>query len=132
MARDSQPAARDRYLPALRFHALTPAFDAVVGAVMREERFKAALLDQVDPIPGSRILDLGAGTGTLAIMAKQRQPQSEVTGLDADPEILERAVRKADQAGAAVSFDEGLSTELPYEDDSFDRVMSTLFFHHLS
>ena len=98
---------------------------------MREQRFKAMLLEQARLEPGQRLLDLGCGTGTLALMASEHEPGLEVTGLDADPEILARARRKAAAAGARIQFDEGYSTDLPYEDASFDRIVSTLFFHHL-
>ncbi len=129
MARTTQPG--DDYLPALRFRVLTPLFDGVVKTTMREARFKTMLLDQARLEPGQRLLDLGCGTGTLALLAAEREPGIEVVGLDADPEILVRARRKAADAGIAVRFDEGLSTDLPYENASFDRVLSTLFFHHL-
>jgi ubiquinone/menaquinone biosynthesis C-methylase UbiE len=65
-------------------------------------------------------------------MVKEVQPEAEAVGLDADPEILERARVKAERAGVEIEFDEALSTELPYEDRSFDLVLSTLFFHHLA
>ena len=123
---------RDGYLPALRFRALTPLFDPVVRETTRELTFKGALVDDAALQPGHRVLDLGSGTGTLAIMVKQREPGAEVTGLDADPQILELARRKAAQLGLAIGFDEGLATELPYPDGSYDRVLSTLFFHHLT
>jgi SAM-dependent methyltransferase len=77
------------------------------------------------------VLDLGCGTGTLALLVKERQPAADVVGLDADPEMLEQARSKAEQTGAELRLDEGLSTELPYPDASFDLVLSTLFFHHL-
>ena len=121
----------DDYLPALRFKALTPLFDGVVRTTMREQRFKGMLLDQSGLVPGQRVLDLGCGTGTLALMAAEREPGLDLIGLDADPEILARARRKAAAAGVEIQFDQGLSTELPYGDASFDRVCSTLFFHHL-
>jgi SAM-dependent methyltransferase len=120
------------YLPALRFPALTRFFDPVVCLAMPERRFKGALVEQAAPRPGQRVLDIGCGTGTLALMAKEDQPEAEVVGLDADPKILERARAKAEGAGLEIRFDEALSTELPYRDRSFDLVLSTLFFHHLS
>jgi ubiquinone/menaquinone biosynthesis C-methylase UbiE len=123
---------RDRYLPALRFPALTRFFDPLISRGLPERRFKQALLKQAAPEPGQRVLDLGCGTGTLAIMAKDAQPEADVVGLDADPEILALARGKAEAAAAEVRFEEGLATELPYEDRSFDRVLSTLFFHHLT
>jgi SAM-dependent methyltransferase len=126
------PSDSRTYLPALRFKALTRFFDPLVGLAMPERRFKGALVQQADPKPGQRLLDVGCGTGTLALMAKEAAPDAEVIGLDADPEILERARAKAEEAGVAIGLDEGLSTKLPYEDQSFDLVVSTLFFHHLT
>jgi ubiquinone/menaquinone biosynthesis C-methylase UbiE len=120
------------YLPALRFSALTRIYDPVVAATSREGRFKRMLIEQAAPSPEQRILDLGCGTGTLAIQVKQREPAAEVAGLDADPEMLERAREKAGRAGVDLELAEGMSNELPFEDGSFDRVLSTLFFHHLN
>ena len=127
----TMPTESRGYLPALRFPALTRVYDPVVRATTREGRFKEMLVEQAAAEPGQRVLDLGCGTGTLAIQVKQRQPGAEVIGLDADPAMLERGRSKASEAGADVQLDEGYSTELPYEDASFDRVLSTLFFHHL-
>ena len=125
------PTERRGYLPALRFSALTRIYDPVVRATSREGRFKEMLVEQAAPAAGQRILDLGCGTGTLAIQVKGRQPGAEVVGLDADPEMLGRARAKAEQAGVELRLAEGMSDELPFEDGSFDRVLSTLFFHHL-
>jgi ubiquinone/menaquinone biosynthesis C-methylase UbiE len=119
------------YLPALRFSALTRIYDPVVALTSREGRFKELLVEQAAPAPGQRVLDLGCGTGTLAIQVKQREPGAEVVGLDADPEMLGQAREKAERAGVELELTEGFSTELPFEDASFDRVLSTLFFHHL-
>jgi ubiquinone/menaquinone biosynthesis C-methylase UbiE len=119
------------YLPALRFPALTRFYDPLVRLTTREDRFKELLTDQAAIEPGHRVLDLGCGTGTLAIQVKERQPRAEVLGLDADPEMLDQARAKAERADADLEFTEGYSNELPYEDGSFDRVLSTLFFHHL-
>jgi len=122
----------DRYIPALRFRSLTRVYDPVIRWSIREATFKRRLLEQAALQPGQRVLDLGCGTGTLAIMAKQAQPEAVLVGLDGDPEILERARAKARKAGLELQLDHGFSTELPYEDESFDLVLSTLFFHHLT
>lgn len=82
--------------------------------------------------PGDRVLDLGCGTGTLAIAATARAPRLEMVGLDGDPVMLERARAKAAAAGARVDFDEGLADALPYAESSFDAVLSSLFFHHVT
>jgi ubiquinone/menaquinone biosynthesis C-methylase UbiE len=119
------------YIPALTYDRLTPLFDPVVRGFMRERAFKERLLDQAAIEPGHRVLDLGCGTGTLAVWAKRRVPGAEVIGLDGDEEVLARGRRKAAGAGVDVRLDRGLSYDMPYEDGSFDRVLSSLFFHHL-
>jgi ubiquinone/menaquinone biosynthesis C-methylase UbiE len=124
-------AEHNRFLPALRWKALTPVFDTAVRVTARERVMKTRLLDRAGVAPGDSVLDLGAGTGTLAIWLKQRCPQATVTGLDADPEVLARARRKASDARCEIDFVEGFSTELPFANGSFDVVLSSLFFHHL-
>lgn len=119
------------YLPAARFDFLTPLFDVFVRATTRERAFKQKLLEQAQLAGGADVLDLGSGSGTLAIWAKQRDPDVRIRGLDGDPAIIAQARRKAARAGVEIPFDEGLSYDLPYGDASFDRVISSLFFHHL-
>lgn len=118
-------------IPALRWKALTPLFDAVVRITARETVMKQRLIAQADVRPGSVVLDVGAGTGTLAIRLEQGSPGARITALDADADILEIARAKARAAGAQVEFVEALSTEMPFGAASFDAVVSTLFFHHL-
>lgn len=120
------------FTPALGFHALTPLYDRVVALTTRERTVKRALLDQAAIEPGQQVLDAGCGTGTLAIAAQRRQPGVRLSALDADPAVLAIAVRKARHAGADIAFDLGRSSALPYVDECFDRVLSSLFFHHLS
>jgi len=119
------------YVPALGFHALTPFYDFVVGATTRERTFKTALIAQAGISPGHTVLDLACGTGTLSIWARQACPDADITGVDGDPAILAQARRKAERAGLAMRFDRAMSDALPYEDAHFDRVLSSLFFHHL-
>ena len=119
------------YVPALGFHWLTPYYDALVALSTRERSFKQALIRQAGIAAGQQVLDLACGTGTLAIWLKTAHPEAAVTGLDGDPQVLAIAARKARQAKVAVRFDEGLAYQLPYPQDCFDRVLSSLFFHHL-
>lgn len=121
----------ERYIPALAYRWLTPIYDPVVRLSTRESAFKKALIEQAALLPGQRVLDLACGTATLTIAGKQNQPGAEITGLDGDPEILERARAKAAAAGVDLRFDHALSHQMPYPDDGFEVVLSSLFFHHL-
>lgn len=123
---------KELYIPALRYDWLTPLYDPIVRLTTRETVFKTALLEQADIREGQRVLDLACGTATLTIAAKKSCPQAEVIGIDGDPAILEQARAKARRAGVGIGFDEGLSYQLPYVDGYFDRVLSSLFFHHLT
>jgi ubiquinone/menaquinone biosynthesis C-methylase UbiE len=99
---------------------------------MREVGFKRYLVEQMALRPGMCVLDLGCGTGTLTIMIKGSHPDVEVMGLDADPAVLATAQEKAARAGVPVRFELGLATSLPFADSYYDRVVSSLVFHHLT
>lgn len=120
------------YIPALSYNRLTPLYDTVVRLTVREGAFKDALARQAGIEDGHRVLDLACGTATLTILLKQVHPLAEVIGIDGDDRILAIGRAKARAAKAAIQFDEGMSFDLPYPDQSFDRVVSSLFFHHLT
>ncbi len=122
----------EQYIPALSYEWLTPFYDSVVRLTTRETLFKNALNDQAKIQPGHQVLDLGCGTGTLTILIKQSEPQAKVIGIDGDAKILAIATSKTKAAGVAIQFDEGMSFDLPYPDKTFDRVVSSLLFHHLT
>ena len=89
------------YLPALRFHSLSPLYDPLLRWAMREHRFKRLLIENAR-LAGARVLDLECGTGTLTLMAKRAHPDAEIVGLDIDPEMLARARVKAARAGVRI------------------------------
>lgn len=123
---------RQQFIPALRFDALTRVYDPVVALSSREAAFKRRLLEHARVKDGESVLDLACGTGTLAIQTKLDAPKAKVSAIDADPAILDRARRKAEDAGVEIAFEQGVSTEMPYDNRSFDVVLTTLFFHHLT
>src|SRR5688572_8674539 len=109
-------AARDTegYLPALAYRFLTPLYDPLIRVSTRERAFKGALIDQAAIAEGMDVLDVGSGTGTLAIWIKERCPGCRVTGLDGDPDVLGRARAKAKARDLDIVFREGLSYALPF------------------
>lgn len=117
-------------MPAAGSDWALPLYDPLVK-LMGAQKIRRILLEQAALQHGYRVLDIGCGTGTFAISIKQRYPNVEVVGLDPDPKALARAARKAKRARVAVQFDRGFADELPYANDSFDRVLSSFMFHHL-
>jgi ubiquinone/menaquinone biosynthesis C-methylase UbiE len=118
------------YVPAMgsdRLLALYDPFTLLFGVRSAHRR----LAEQAGIGPGHRVLEIGSGTGNLALLVAKRHPKAEVIGLDPDPLALAMARRKAERRGLDVQWDLGTAGELPYPDASVDRVLSSLMFHHL-
>jgi len=119
------------YVPALRYAWLTALYDPVVRITTREAMFKKDLLARATLAADARVLDLGCGTATFAMMAKRARPRASIVGLDADARVLRKGQAKASAAHLRVELVLGLGDRLPFPGGSFDRVVSSLFFHHL-
>jgi arsenite methyltransferase len=76
--------------------------------------------------PGEVVLDVGSGAGTDSLVAAQMvAPEGRVTGVDMTPEMLAKAIAAAAEMGATnVEFVEGEAERLPFENESFDVVIS--------
>ena len=82
--------------------------------------------------PGDKVLDVGCGTGSLAIAAKGKVgPAGEVHGIDAAPEMIEVARHKAGKKRVDVGFRVGLIEDIPFPDGQFDLVLNSFVLHHL-
>jgi ubiquinone/menaquinone biosynthesis C-methylase UbiE len=123
--------SEEEYIPALGIRALTPFYDLIQRWVVRDTIYKSRLIEQANIQPNHSVLDLGCGTGTLAIMVKQTVATADVVGLDADPQMLSVANSKTARENVTIKFDQGLTFSLPYPDASMDRVLSSLMIHHL-
>ena len=109
-------------------------YDLLVWLLLggRERAFREKLVRLARLAPGEAVLDVGCGSGTLAIAAKQRVGATGVVhGIDPSPEMIARASRKARKANFDVAFANGVAEKLQFPDAQFDVVLSTMMLHHL-
>ena len=108
-------------------------YDALVWllALGRPRRMYARMLAPARLQPGEAVLDVGCGTGTLALVAREQVRGGDAAGVDASPKMIERARRKARKAGTTIHFETGYAQSLPFSDARFDVVVNTLMLHHL-
>lgn len=118
------------YLPAAGHDWFLPMYDPLTK-LLGLDTARRQLLDQAELRGNYRVLDVGCGTGTLAVLTKRLYPNVDVAGLDPDPRALERARRKAQRAAVFVRFNRGFADAMGYADATFDRVFSSMMFHHL-
>src|SRR6266851_4309442 len=127
-ARASAPRTRGAIIRWPRIYNLILRF-AFQG---EEQELRQMIADLAQLRPGETVLDVGCGTGTLALVAKERVGATGlVSGIDPSAQLLTRARRKAARRGLEINFQLGVIEQLPFPDQSFDVVLSTLMMHHL-
>ncbi|HEY0755582.1 MAG TPA: methyltransferase domain-containing protein [Ktedonobacteraceae bacterium] len=96
----------------------------------RKMRQRTATLAQLQP--GEQVLDVGCGTGTLLLeVARYLDRAGRAVGIDPGTEQITRARAKAARRGLSVDFQIGVIEQIPFPDQTFDVVLSTLMMHHL-
>jgi ubiquinone/menaquinone biosynthesis C-methylase UbiE len=96
----------------------------------RELRQRAASLAGLQS--GDQVLDVGCGTGTLALEVQRRVGSAgRVVGIDPGAEQIARARAKAVRRNVPIAFQVGVIEQLAFPDQTFDVVLSTLMMHHL-
>jgi ubiquinone/menaquinone biosynthesis C-methylase UbiE len=120
-----------RYVPAAGRARLTGAYDRAVALTMREGRWRPPLVAAVaaDLRAGATAVEVGCGTGSLAIALAAARPDAEVVGVDGDPHVL--ALARGKPGAARVAWREGLAGALPLADASTEAAICSLLLHHL-
>jgi ubiquinone/menaquinone biosynthesis C-methylase UbiE len=109
----------------------TGAYDPLTARWPAGNKMRDVVIDAMQPASGQRLLELGCGSGRLAIQIKRRWPDIAITAVDGNSDIMKVAQQKAEQAGAEIDFVLGDFTTCPLE-GTYDRVYSTLVLHHLN
>lgn len=105
----------------------SPSPGSVKVKSISEHPVHEALLNEIMPLEGKRILDVGCGNGdTVLKMAKQVGPEGEAVGVDFSPEGIDKAEKKAIELGLdkVTEFRVADAEKLPFQDDYFDAVVS--------
>lgn len=119
------------FIPALGYDFLSDYYDLAIKVTMPEKKFRNRLVDFVNPKEDEKILEFGFGTAQNIIILKQRFPFCEIQGVDIDPKIKSIAEYKLNKAGIDARLLLYDGEKLPFEDNSFDKVYSSLVFHQL-
>jgi len=115
--------------------AYAPYYDLLTKILTlgREKKLRQLELDLVKISEGNNVLEVGCGTGTLSLLAKDRTGTSgKVCGIDAAPEMIQRAKMKANRQNKDVEFQVGDISNIPYDNNKFDVVMCSFMIFHIS
>jgi ubiquinone/menaquinone biosynthesis C-methylase UbiE len=125
----TEPARK--FTPAAGDFAGVERYDLLIRLFTRENAWRPRLLERIAPRPGQTILEVGCGTGTLAIAIKRQCPASTVIAIDPDPQALAIARHKADMAGVKVDFREGFLDQQNFLPASIDCAYISLVLHQV-
>jgi len=120
-----------KYIPALGYDFLTAYYDLAIKITMPEKKFRALLIDELNPQDNETILEFGFGTGQNLILAKNKNPNTKFIGVDIDPKVREIALHKLNKKNISIPLDLYNGVKLHYLDNQFDKIYSCLVFHQL-
>lgn len=120
------------YTPPLGFAALTPVYDRVIRMLTRETAWRTRLVERIDARKGETVLDVGSGTGSLAVALTAAAPGCRFRGIDPDAAAIELARKKAAHAGSSATFEQGtFNGPATRNDDVVDKITCSLVLHQV-
>jgi len=120
-----------RFTPAAGRFVPTRVYDVGLSLLTREAVWRGELVDLLAVRPEESILDVGCGTGSLAILLKRTVPSAVIVGLDPDPVALAIARKKSERSGTQVQWRQGFARDAASH-GTFDKVVSSLVFHQVT
>ncbi len=106
-------------------------FDSLLRSVVDEQKLREKFIELACLEGGERILDVGCGTGSLDLMAVEILDGGSICGVDISPRMMKVSKEKAEKSGYEIDYRVGSSTKLPYSDNEFDVIFTSLMYHHL-
>lgn len=99
----------------------------------RERKLRRDEIQTLTFEPTDRILDLGCGTGTMTLELASLLTSGEAVGIDASGKMIDVAKKHLARRGleGRCEFKHALAEKLPFADNSFERCVSSMFYHHL-
>ena len=122
---------KKKFIPALGYNLLTDFYDLAIKLTMPETKFRNKLIDELDPKNNENILEFGFGTGQNIVLAIQRNNLANFNGVDIDQKVKVIAEHKINKLGLKANLELYDGKVFPYENNSFDKVFSSLVFHQL-
>lgn len=117
--------------PAMINKRLTKYYDVFVNLVFVGQALQKRTLSLLSLGSGQKFLDIGCGTGTLVCLVKSEYTNVKVYGADPDKSVLDAATKKAKLSGLDIQYVQAGAEKLPFADNTFDVITSSLAFHHM-
>lgn len=122
----------DTHTPPLGHRALTPLYDLAIAAMTREKTWRSALIKAIDPSHGDRILDIGSGTGSLAVALQKACAGMRYVGVDPDAYAVRQARKKIVGLEGDIRFQEGFFlADEEYFSEPPNKIVSSLVLHQV-